>query len=447
MSQDDTYTTKPLLSWANSSLHYKAHERLGEALFYYLVRVRPLELEQVVERLNELSKKLKLGIMHVYPIFGQWDMVLRVWLHPSVVKAVESELHISLPGHHIFAVSRIVKRWYDNQDIEDHLLEELNETTLRAVQSGQDINLFRKLVTGKLIRVRDIFNETTISFFLSINLDSRNGALQAGIVDALSGYLVNSSIKNASIYTGYGFCRILFTGQVKVQDYFDIAKLPNSINKQFKSVGVETETFLLLGPPYTIGEEPIGEATFRGLRGINLFVHSFIPELYSDNFPQREVVESFISEEARNREFTSEDKKFIRKFLVAFLNEDVTQMQSTLFTYLVGLETYLRANHAKFIGKKTQRPLKETYQVANIEISKKHLPLGDLLRLCSMVIERLDTDNEHLVGDWDDLANLRNQVAHGDEEFERKWREHLKILFKQLPRVRQLKSLIANVIE
>ena len=435
-------------SWEHSSLHYKVHERLGEVLYYYLVRVRPLGLEHVVESLNELSQRLRLGIMHVYPIFGQWDLVLRIWLHPSIVKHFHSEL-MRISSSHLFAVSRIVRRWYDDRPIEDHLLEEMNETKLRVVQSGQDLGLYNELA-GTLIQVRDIFNETTISFFLSINLDARNGTAQAAVVDALIAYLAaNESIKNASIYTGYGFCSILFTGQVEVQDYFEIAKLPDSINRQFKPVGIETETSLLLGPARTVGREPIGEATFSGLRGIDLFVRSFVPELYSPEFSyassKRTVIENFINEEARNKEFTPEDKKLVRSYLIAFLKDDVTQMQSTLFTYLVDLEIYLRTKHAKFIGMKTQKPLKEAYQAASIEQSKKHLALGDLLRLYSMVIMSTDSDSKHLCGSWDDLANLRNQVAHGDEEFEKKWKEHLTILFKQLARVRQLKSLIAVV--
>lgn len=342
MSQVNGYTTSPLNSWANRTLHYRVHERFDEALFYHLVRVRPFELEEVVKRLNELTRKLRLGIMRVYPTFGQWDLVLRAWLHPSIANSFERELAIHIPTHHTFAVSSIVQRWYDRgEKIEDPLLEELNETTLRAIQSGQDIDLLSKLISGKLIQVRDIFNETVISFFLSINFDSRNGAPQAEILKALTAYLLsNPTIKNASIYTGYGFCRILFTGQVQVHNYFDIAKLPNSINRQFKSIGIETETFLLLGPPYTIGSEPIGDATFRGLRGINLFVHSFIPELYTEDFPQRTLVESFINQEAHDKYFTPEDKRIIRNYLIGFLNGNVTQMQTTLFTYLVGLEHF-----------------------------------------------------------------------------------------------------------
>ncbi len=452
MSQPQALTTQPLHSWENIELHHAIHERLGETLYYYLVRVRPLDPDQWVKQLEEKARRLRIGMMRIYPVFGPWDALIRIWLHPKTSKAFQAMVAECTSGSHPFVVSGIARRWYGlGQDINVHLLERLNETMLRTVQSGQNQELLDQLDQGNLIAKRDIFNGSSISFFVSINIASSNSVLNEEVVNSLHGYLSKNLdsanqpiIKNASIYTGFGFCSILFSGQVQVTNYFEIAKLPKFLRAKFKGVGVDTETFLLLGQPYTIGREPIGEATFLGLGGIKLFVQSFIPELYEGEYEQRAAVERLIEEEARNKEFTLEDRLLIRNYLIGFISGNVTQMESSLFTYLSGLERHLRANHQKFIVKKTQRPLREAYEAAELAPSKKHLALGDLLRLYSQVVAGMES-HKHLAGGWEDLANLRNQVAHGEENFEAKWEDHLRILFKQLSRVHQLKSLIESV--
>ena len=419
---------------------------MGETLFYYLVRVRPFDLDQIVDRMVSILEDLRLRSVRVFPVFGQWDILIRAWLHPTLINSFQTQLNSkladSIKAHHTFAVSKIIRRWYERgQDIDNHLLENLDESTLRQVQSGQNSTLLNKLIDGQIVQIRDKPTVTAISFFIAMNLDMGTNAIYDDLIGALNDYLSNNpDVKNASIYRGYGFCQVLFKGQV--QDYFNIAKLTNTISRQFKSVGINTETFLLHGPTHIIGNDGIGETTFLGLKGKNLFVQSIIPELYDDDFSIRHDIERFVDSEARNKEFTTEDKKLIRGYLVGLLSNDVTQMASTLFSYFTGLERFLRTNHARFIGTKTKRPLKEAYKAIGLEPSKKHLALGDLLRLYSDVIEGTDPQNKHLSGNWEDIATIRNQIAHGDEGFDTKWKEHLKVLFTQLPRLNQLVSII-----
>ncbi len=452
MNQSQGLTTQPLYSWENKELHHAVHERFGETLYYYLVRVRPLQTDKWIDDLAIWASQLRIGMLRIYPVFGPWAGLIRVWLHPKSSKAFQAAVAECTASSHPFVVSGIARRWYGSgQEIDTHLLERLSEEMLHTVQSSQSPELLNELVDGQLVAIRDIFNETSISFFVSINIDSSSAGLNEEVVNSLHDYLSKNRdaenreiIKNASIYNGFGFCSILFTGQVQTQDYFEIAKLPKFLRKKFEKFGVDTETFLLYDQPRTIGKEPIGEATFLGLSGVNLFVQSFIPELYEFDKEQRRAVERFIDEEARNKEFTLEDKSLIRDYLIGFINGNVTQMESTLFTYLSGLERYLRAKHKEFIGRMGKRTVNETYEAVGIQPSKKHLPLGDLLKLYSVVVADLDS-HKHLAWDWEDLANLRNQVAHGEENLETKWQEHLRILFKQLPRIHPLKLLIESV--
>jgi hypothetical protein len=438
--------TRPLNFWENKFWHHKVHERLGETLYYYLVRVRPFDESQINERMGKLLSTLRLGSVRVFPIFGQWDILIRAWLHPTAVNSFQTELNLQLAdtirAHHTFAVSTIIRRWYDRgQRVDKSLLANLNESTIRGVQSGQNISLLNDLIEGQVVQVRAKQAENAINFFVAINLEAGTSAIYDDVVDALHNHWIRvAQIHNASIYRGYGFSQILFKGQV--QDYLRIAEFTNGMIKQFKSVGMNTETFLLHGSSHIIGNEGIGEATFLGLKGVNLFVQSIIPELYTEDFPRRHLVERFVDEEAREKEFTKEDRKLIRDYLLGFLNDDATQMASTLYTFFAGLEKYLRLNHGKFIGLRTKKSTRDIYKAAGLESSKKHLALGDLLKVYSVAIEDADPNDKELSGNWDDLANVRNQVAHGDEDFEKKWKEHLKVLFVQLPRLHKLTSTI-----
>ena len=153
MKQNETLMTRPLNFWENKFWHHKVHQRLGETLYYYLVRVRPFDPDQIVERMGKVLGALRLGSVRVFPIFGQWDILIRAWLHPKVANQFQMELNSkladSIRAHHTFVVSKVVRRWYDQgQEVDDHLLENLNEATLRDVQSGQNSVLLNKLITG-----------------------------------------------------------------------------------------------------------------------------------------------------------------------------------------------------------------------------------------------------------------------------------------------------------
>ncbi len=41
-----TASTSPLNFWDNKSWHYRVHQRLGETLYYFLVRVRPSTVDK-----------------------------------------------------------------------------------------------------------------------------------------------------------------------------------------------------------------------------------------------------------------------------------------------------------------------------------------------------------------------------------------------------------------
>ena len=448
--------TAPLNFWDNKFWHHEVHLRLGEALYYYLVRVRPFDSDDVRDRLKKLLSEQQLGSVRVFPIFGTYDLIIRAWLHPNVATRFRAELDAILAvagsGHavHTFMVERIDKRWHDQQGVDRSLLESLDEYAIRDVQRGERLDLLRRLIDGKLVLTRR--RTQNISFFTTINIEAITDALPAGVVNAIRQYLLDRPrvIENVSIYRGSGYCSILVKGEVG--NYFNIAPLPNWIGSTYRDFRVHTETYLVHEASHILGDEVVGEATFDALQGRDLFVQAIIPELYNKIIGQlkRGAVERLLNEAALTLALTDKDKKVLHDYLLAYLNDDKTGMAKTMFTLFFELETYLRERHKEFVGRKTKGgTVGEMYdKIHTPEAERENPTLKTFLHLYSQTIKVTDEANEFgdlVGGEWDNLAKLRNDIVHGNVDPLQNWDSLMKRLLPSLPRIRRLLLLIESV--
>jgi hypothetical protein len=442
----ETAPTAPLSFWDDKFWHCRVHQRLGETLTYYIVRVRPLNSEEVVRRLQDLLVKRRLGSVRVFPVFGAYDFIIRAWLHSGVFTDFSMELNSILDqlGYnsvHQFRVEEIDRRWYQSE-VDAELLSSIHDDIIRELQAGQNPELLKTFLDKGLVLQRGPTGR--ISFFVC--LKTHYGIDLREVVGAIEQYLDgHPSIQQVSIYRGIGTdYSILVKGQV--ENYFNIAGLPNWIGSQ--RFVAYTETFLAHGANHVIGDEMIGEGTFLALRGRHLFVQSIIPELYDLQSPKTVSVALFLIENVRNQTLCSGDKQLLRDYLLAYLEDRPTKMESVISSYTSHQERYLRENHEEFIGRKTGKPVKEIYVLTHIpENSWKHLTLYYLLQLYSFTINMADDskDHENLVGRWDDLPQIRNDIAHLRLEIESSWSALLARLIRYLSRLRQLHRLIEAV--
>ncbi len=200
------------------------------------------------------------------------------------------------------------------------------------------------------------------------------------------------------------------------------------------------------GPDHIVGNEEIGDATFSEIAGRDLFVQSIIPELYETDSNLKNKVERFLQEGARTVELTRADKKIVRDYLKAFLDNDATGMLSTLFVFYSGLENYLRATHQAFSGRKNL-PIADLYREAGVQKDAgKFVSIGPLLKFFSAAFRRLEPANTLLVrSDWESFAKLRNEVAHGDLDILATWDSSLRTVMEHLPRVRAVVAAVETV--
>ncbi len=445
--------TAPLRFWDNKFWHHLVHRRLGETLFYYLVRIRPFDLAEVDRAFDKLFKEHPFGSIRVFPIFGTYDLLIRAWLYPSVADRFRNALDETLGAAgairsvHIFSVAEIEKRWHDRHDVNKELLATLDDETIAAVQQANQPEVFNELSAGNLVLTRG--RSHNIIFFITINIESVEDAISLGVINGIKRYLMDNpnTITNVSIYSGFGFCQILVKGEVV--NYFNIAPLSSWIGTAYRHHGVHTETYLVHGSTHLIGDETIGDATLLALKGKDLFVQSIIPEIYDKTFKNQERVVRILVDQAHQYNFTNKDRKLLHDYLLAFLNDDESDMAKAILLAFFGLESCLNKHHKQFISKLTGKTALDVYKAAHLGQDQLERPsLKNALQVCALAIKEADVDKqyEELTGGWDDLPKLRNDVMHGKVDVLSDWDDILRRLVPYLPRLRVLLKLIEDTI-
>ena len=451
------------IRWQHKGWHFLAHRRLGEVLFYYLARVRPFNPHVTLAAIDRLITDQKLGSVRVFPIFGPYDLLIRAWLHPSIETEFREWLQPKLEHCRAllpFAVTSVDYKWYlhqyPNREVDRDQLAMLNGEVVRAVQKNENPVMLRRFIEGNLVVERQeqrIAN--SIKFFVAINLEDDAPASKTDILRGIERFIKEKNlVQFASIYTGFGFCSILVKGQVN--QFFDVATLPNWIGNEYAALGISTETYLVHGPTHVVGNEDIGDATFDAIEGKNLFIQSIIPELFHSNANIKHEIDLYLREVEHKepaKRLSQHDKRLLHDYFYGLLVGDQTRMAQTLFVYFYSLESYLRENHKVFISKvlRSGPDIGDLYKKINeTKESGKFLSLGDLLNIYKLAVERGSlTENVDGLefGDWQNLVQIRNLVAHGDVDLGRDWHSIIETLLSQLPMVHNLVSLIEKVTD
>jgi hypothetical protein len=302
------------------------------------------------------------------------------------------------------------------------------------------------LISGNLVLERR--QPHNIGFFISVNIESLEDTVTDGIVNGIKQYLkdARNSIVNVSIYTVFGFCKILVKGEV--ESYFNIAPLANWIGTTFNPYAVHTETYLVHSPTLVVGDETIGEATLLALEGKDLFVQSIIPELYDRAYAKQKKVVRFLADEAHKHELTQRDRKLLRDYLLAFLEDDADEMVKVITFAFISLEGFLNKHHKNFISHISGKTADEVYKLAHLHEHIKRPSLKHKLQVCAVAIKEWDkVQATDLVGSWDDLPELRNGLVHGNVDPLNDWDSILRRLLPYLPRLRRLLALIDESVQ
>ena len=417
ISSNTTLITQQMeqVRWVDGQMgwHERVHARLGENLYYFFIKLTPLDINRVQRELSKLIDRRAYGSVRAFAIFGAYDLIVRVWMNPTIVGKFRSELQGVLRDVlrtlHIFEVTSCEYRWYPSAD--PKVLAKVDESTIRGAQERSH-NL-AKLIAAGVVTYRDKPATPLIRFFTSVYLElpPTDNDIIDDLVDSL-----RPKIDYITVDQGYGFCSFLLKGEST--DFFAIAQVPQLIAREFRSNRVTTETFLCWGPTLA-GGEMIRNASFKAMEQKDLFVHSVIPEIYDqdDVTPiRKEEVLLFLKklhEQVTNGLVLSDgDVALLHDGLYGYLTDNPTHSAKALFALFSDTERYLRNSYRELFGRKAI-PLKVIGERAKVVLdSKKHVSLGDLLKLLYHLGEACgDTRLQWSQGQ--NFAELRNALMHG----------------------------------
>jgi hypothetical protein len=434
---------------ADDFWHRQVHQRLGEKLHFYIVRARPLDTPEIINSLKTLIATGFFGSIHVFPIFGSYDVLIRIWLHPTNEDRFRHDLSSAMAQAgeerriNGFTVDAIEQSWYAEDEVKEESLRALNEDIILRIQDNKAPADYKSFRTQKLI-LRRKYHSNGILFFVAVQLrpefdEEHARHVAIAIRDSAPNH---SDIHNVSIYRSTGHASILLRGEA--QDYFAIERL-GWIRRRFKTYGATTETYLVQTRAYLFADEKIGRGTFSALHGRDLLVQSILPELYEAPFEKAHDIKRAFDDDIHGVSLVDGDRNLLHDFLMGRLESNPVRMMTALFTFFVEVEQYLRERHQEFVGRQNVGSLKDIYTKVNISDNKRYLTLGDVLKVYEHVIKVTSPEHSDLVGDWEDFAKLRNEIAHGGVDIMGEWETLLKRLLAHLPRLRRLLPYVANV--
>lgn len=445
--------------------HPLVHSRFQENLLYYLLRVRPFRKDDFNAKLENFLKQNRLSAYSIYQIYGTYDVLLRVYVPPSLEASFVPNLQrviTSVRQCNPFKVTSIPLCWCWEEgtgNIDRKALNELTIERVRQIQS-EDKNLINWATSHNLLSIieRPLFLKETpyIRFFTGIVLPQGIGVeAHKELIEAIREHLKlrdkKGTIKRCSIYAGYGFASLMIKGETK--SFYNICPLIHALGGNLVFLEGATLTNVVADDD-PVECDNISEAAFEEMKKVDLAVNAIFPELYetkgiSDDL--RREIEDWITKQIIPRDLIRSQVDDVRSLLKGVLNDREEEIISSLMLVFARSERFLRDKRGVLIGKtlgpKAERDVLKAAGIAP-EANKKFLNLGELLNIYSKTLEMagIETDKK-IVSGWQLSANLRNQVAHGKADCLRQWQKVLSIFVDFLVRFDRLADIINGVLD
>lgn len=440
-------------SWDNLAWSREVREYLGESLHFFFLAVRPLGLRNIERQIRSLAQAKGIGGLTCYPIFGRFDLLIRVWLHPALGSSFTQLLDDAIPDIRSIRSFRATKSPIDRYSKGENeegkeALALLSERAVLDIQEGKDPVLKRRLLERDLLLQQDS-GELLVQAFVTVLLPDLFSESSSEIGEAIHGYCRDSEdITSCSTHAGTGDQASMLV-EFTTPEFFHAGDVALFIAGKFS--GARTETSLATDREPLFQELKIGYSTFQELKGRSLIVQGLVPEFYeslrADRLGRAEDIATFVEEELPDLGSFPGLKRIVRAYLRGYLLDDETSMLKALFEYFVALERYLRSAVRKFLAAQGSDASDRSKEMVS-KSPTKFLVLGDLLRIYSESIKAGQVEGA-LGGppSWLNLARLRNRVLHGDLGLEGGWAEPLRMILLSYPPMNDLVKHVESVTE
>jgi hypothetical protein len=442
--------------------HPKVHELFNERLHYYLLTVRPYDVQEFKRKLIKFKEDKSIGGLYYYEVFGAFDIILRVWLPAQEQDRFFQELIKQIPEidrHFPFRVTDIGAYWCREQQMASFKEEALDQVTvdhIREIQSNTnsltggkfgELGLLTSMAPSKDIKVF-IFLSNSQPIPRAAEESFRNTLMQILKKFKTGG----TNIERESVYYGFGFAWALIKAETPPGNYFLIGNLVDELIKELRPFGFFTNTYLAAADVHLQSDDISPESLIRA-EGSDLLSARLLPDLYKQdlNPDLRKKIIAWIQAHRDIESLPITYKSLITRCLAGVIAGNERIVLSTLQEFFVDQERYLRPLWPRILQQILPRITQaEIFQAAGIprEAQPKFLALGQIYSIYAQIyIKGGDPNQSQLLGrGWETLAKLRNLVAHGACDALTDWPEMLDLLVKNFNKVDALKNAIESAL-
>jgi hypothetical protein len=451
--------------------HPEVHGLFREILHYYLLVVRPFDASQFAERFDNLLKLQHLAGCCYYPAFGAADVLMRIWLPAGKEAEFQEALENMLDVRHVapFRVTAILRYWCAQERFREFqrvALESITPDVIRSIQTGgaekDTVNSYEQ---KRLFA--NVPSSDNIKFFIVmrgiLSADRvTEESLERSIVDCVEKRAAQDAkeqILRPSLYRGFGFAWGILKAEIARANFFFIGPLMLEISDKLSAQGGFTTTYICCHPTNR-EDDDISETSLNRALGEDLAVASIVPELYTVQASSavsrnlRDEIQVWVHNKFLDQDLDEADRETVRRCLSAVVNGDEDAFFDSLLRTFRNLEKFLRSTWPRFIESRgVTNKTEGILRAAGIERagSPKEMTLGSLLTVCAKTIEigcgGAVSAQQELTADWEAVAKLRNQVAHGFVNPRAEWQQMLTTFVENAGRLRRLVRVIETSIE
>lgn len=443
--------------------HPEVHALFGERLHYYLLTLRPFRVEEFKVKIDAFRTTNGIGGFYWYEVFGGFDVILRVWLPSNLEDKFIDLLRGQIPEIERvipFKVTRISRYWLSEEVLKGSQQDVLNQVTVegvRSIQSGKSLEQIDAFVKAKL--VTEVERTGNVKFFIALSnpqaaTRSAEDRFQKELAIVVENYKSpTNQLLRASIYIGYGFAWALIKAETTPENYFLIGKIVNDLNQALQGHSFFTTTYLTTGPNFYESDD-VSSSSLTLAGGFDLSVARLLPNFYKLEIPEalRDVIVSWVKETRSIAKLSEQQKELIARSLHGVIAQNERAVLSPIQEYFVDQERYLRGKWAQFASKQLgKNKIPDVLRAAGIPegANSKFFALGDMCKIVAETIHRSSQqqDSKELTVGWQDVANLRNIVAHGACEPLEEWPTMLNGLIRSFSKLDLLRMNINTALD
>ncbi len=208
--------------------HQKVHEHFNENLYYFVLRFKGYQ-RQYRDNIQEASISQGIVGICIYEVFGDFDILIRVWLTPSMLLAFTKILDsiASLSYYQVMNVKRISHWGFMTEPKLEFLYNATGDLDLDVVQRDireGNYNSIKAYADAHLAIIREKENENGVKFYSALHFGEsgvitkrQEDEIYKSLIEIQEEILNKKSdeiplIQNLSFYFGDGFAHVLAKG-------------------------------------------------------------------------------------------------------------------------------------------------------------------------------------------------------------------------------------------